>query len=460
MNSNVHTAARGGSSWWEEARATFALGAPLAIVQLTQFLVSTTEVILVGHLGPQSLAAVALGHSVHFTVWMFCLGITVTVAPLVARALGGGDVTVMRPILHQGLIVATLLGIPATFVVWHGGNILSALGQRPETVALSTQYLHPLAFSMVPSLWTGALRAFISAHSRPRAVLGVAVIGLGFNGVFSYGLIFGQLGLPQLGITGAGIGVTATNVVMFVAMTTYLVAMPAFRSYRLLAGFRFDRTWFVEILRVGIPVGATMVLEVAYFNACLQLMGLLGTDQLAAHQVALQFAALSFMLPLGLGQAATVRVGYNAGAGDLRAAFRAGWVALGLGLACVSIAGLLFWLVPRSLVGLFVDVGEPGNFAMIGYAVSFLAVVAAFQLVDATQAIVVGALRGLKDTRVPLAIAAFGYWVVGLGISVALGFYTSLAGVGIWIGSAAGLATAALLLTWRFYRASRAHAQG
>lgn len=437
------------------------MGTPLAVVQLAQFLVSTTEVVLVGRLGPESLAAVALGHSVHFTVWMFCLGVTVTVAPLVARALGGGNLVVMRPILQQGLNVATLLGVPATFVVWNGDAILVALGQRPETVELATRYLHPLAFSMLPSLWVGALRAFVSAHSRPRAVLGVAVIGLCFNAMFSYGLIFGHFGLPRLGIAGAGIGVTATNVVMLVAMAVYMLWVPAFRSYRLLSGlFRFDRKWFMEILRIGVPVGATMVLEVAYFNACLQLMGLLGTDQLAAHQVALQFAALSFMLPLGLGQAATVRVGYNAGAGDLRAAFRAGWVALGLGLACVSVAALLFWFIPYPLVGLFVDAEDPGNRSMIDYAVGFLAVVAAFQLVDATQAIMVGALRGLKDTRVPMVIAAFGYWVVGLGVSVILGFHTALAGVGIWIGSAAGLATAALLLTWRFHRHGRVHAEG
>jgi MATE family multidrug resistance protein len=431
-----------------------ALGAPLAVAQAVQFLINATEVVLIGRLGPQSLAGIALGHSVHFTVVMFCLGVTVTVSPLVARALGHGDARLKAaPILHQGLWVATLLGVPGTILTWHGGLLLTAFGQSPDVVALASEYLRPLSLSMVPSLWFVAFRAFVAAHSKPRPVLLVTIAGLIFNAVISTVMIFGHLGVPALGLVGAGIGITATNTFMCLGLALYLLRAPAFRAYRLFHNM-LQPNWpiFREIWKVGIPIGGATMLEVAYFNVCLQLMGRIGTDELAAHQVALQLAAISFMVPLGFGQAATVRVGFNAGAGDRAAAARAGWMALILGLIGVSIAALLFLALPRQLIGLFMPLDNPANARAIGFAVTFLMVVAAFQLVDETQTIMLGALRGLKDTRVPMVLAAFGYWVVGLSVTWWLGFHTPLGGVGIWIGSAFGLLAAALLLTLRFYR--------
>jgi MATE family multidrug resistance protein len=201
-----------------------------------------------------------------------------------------------------------------------------------------------------------------------------------------------------------------------------------------------------------------MLLEVAAFNACLQLMGLIGTAELAAHQIALQLASISFMLPLGIGQAATVRVGWFAGAGQMAAAARAGWMAYALGVGIVAISALLFVVIPRPLIGLFIDAGAAENAAVVAFAVQFLVVVAAFQLVDAAQVVMAGALRGLKDTKVPLLISAIAYWPLGLGLAWALGFHTEWRGVGIWIASAVGLTFAAILLTWRFARLTR-HAQ-
>jgi MATE family multidrug resistance protein len=436
-----------------------ALGAPLAAAQAVQFLINATVVVLIGRLGPESLAAIALGNSLHFTVVMFCLGVTVTVSALVARALGHGDVRKAAPILHQGLWVATVLGVPGTLLTWNGGLLLAAFGHSAEIVALASDYLRPLSLSMVPALWFVAFRAFVAAHSRPRAVLLVTGAGLLFNAALSYVLIFGHFGLPAMGLVGAGIGITATNVFMALAMGLYLVRARVFRAYRLFHGLLApDWPVFREIWKVGVPIGGATVLEVGYFNVCLQLMGRIGTDELAAHQVTLQLAAISFMVPLGFGQAATVRVGLRAGGGDAAGAARAGWTALALGLVGVSIAALLFVLLPHGLIGLFMPLDEPGNARAIGFAVTFLMVVAAFQLFDATQTIMLGALRGLKDTRTPMWLAAFGYWVVGLGLSLLLGFQTPLGGLGIWIGAACGLAAAALLLTLRFVRMAHARA--
>ena len=439
--------------WRREFAATFVLGLPLAVVQLAQFLISTTVVIMAGKLGPAALAGVALGASVYYTVWMFCLGVVMAVAPLVARALGAGDHAALRPLLQQGLWVGVSLGVPAMVIVWHGGEILLALGQSPVNAAAGGDYLRPLTFAILPSLWFGTLRAYVSAHSRPRAILAVALLGLGANAGLAHVLIFGGFGLPALGLTGAGIAVGSTTTIMFLGLLAYVACAAPFRRQRLFAKLaRPDWPRFAEIMRVGVPIGGGMVLEVAYFNACLQFMGLIGTDQVAAHQIALQFGAMSFMLPLGLGQAATVRVGYHAGGGDAPGAARAGWAALGLGLVCVTVAAMLFWFLPGPLVALFLDPANPANRAAVGFAISFLAMVAAFQYFDAAQAILMGALRGLKDTSVPMLIAGVGYWVVGLGFSLGLGFFTPLAGLGIWIGTVIGLAAAALLLLWRFIR--------
>lgn len=452
-----HAATRADTAFWRaELRAMAALGIPLAIAQAVQFLINATEIVLIGRLGPESLAAAALGHSVHYTVMMFCLGVTVTVSPLVARALGHNDRDLPPRILHQGLWMATLLGIPGTVIVWHGDLVLRAIGQSESVVVLAHQYLLPLSLSMVPSLWFVALRAFAAAHSRPRAVLAVTLGGLGFNALVSWVLIFGHFGAPALGLTGAGLGILSTNVAMCAALAAYLLLARPFRAYRIFRGlFRAEPKLLAEILRVGLPIGLTTVSEVAYFNVCLQLMGRIGTDQLAGHQVALQIAAIAFMVPLGFGQAATVRVGFNAGRGDHRAAARSGWMALGLGLFGVTIAAILFLALPLPLIGLFLPLDEPANARAIGFALQFLVIVALFQAADATQTVMLGALRGLKDTRVPMWIAGFGYWGVGLTVTIWLGFYTELHGLGIWIGSAFGLAAAAIPLTWRFARMSR-----
>jgi len=442
-----------------ELRATIALGVPLAVVQLVQLLIGTTIIVLSGRLGAQSLAAAALGQSIYFTVWMFGLGLTVTVSPLVARALGAQRHDEPGPLLRQGLWVATAFGVPAIALVYQGEAILLLIGQTPENAALAGQYLRITCFGMVPSLWFGVLRAYTSAHGRTRSVILAVLLGLGTNALVAWTFMFGEMGVAPWGLPGAGLGNIAATSAMFLAMLIHVLRDPVLGGRRPLAGWwRPDWPRFAEIVRVGVPIGGAMLLEVAAFNACLQLMGLIGTAELAAHQIALQLASISFMLPLGIGQAATVRVGWFAGAGQMAAAARAGWMAYALGVGIVAISALLFVVIPRPLIGLFIDAGAAENAAVVAFAVQFLVVVAAFQLVDAAQVVMAGALRGLKDTKVPLLISAIAYWPLGLGLAWALGFHTEWRGVGIWIASAVGLTFAAILLTWRFARLTR-HAQ-
>jgi MATE family, multidrug efflux pump len=295
------------------------------------------------------------------------------------------------------------------------------------------------------------LRFFVAALGRPNAALIVMVLAVLLNAVLAWGLIFGRLGLPALGVVGAGLATSVANTFSFAALLGFVLVDRRLRRFYILGRFwRADWHRLRELLRVGLPIGFILVMEVGLFSAAVQLMGLLGTAEIAAHQIALQCASIAFMVPLGIGQAATVRVGLAAGQRDAAAVRRAGWVALGLGVAFMSSAALLMWLAPHALVGLFLDLDRSENTRVVALAVAFLGVAALFQIVDGVQTIALGALRGLKDTRVPAMLAAAGYWLVGFPTGALLAFRGGMGGIGVWWGLAIGLAVVAVLALQRF----------
>jgi MATE family multidrug resistance protein len=275
------------------------------------------------------------------------------------------------------------------------------------------------------------------------------------NALLGYGLIFGAFGLPALGLAGAGIAATLATSAMFAMLLATVLIDRRFRRYHLLGRFwRPDRERFVAIWRLGAPIGATMAFEICAFNAAVFLIGLIDTAQLAAHAIAIQMAAVTFMIPLGVAQAATVRVGLAAGRGDSEGVARAGWTAIGLGVGVMALTALVFLMAPGALTALFLDASRPGSAEVAGFAVSFLAIAAIFQMADGAQATAIGALRGLKDTRVPMLLAGLGYWGLGLPIGAVLAFGLGFEGRGVWIGLAAGLAAVAALLVSRWARLS------
>jgi MATE family multidrug resistance protein len=300
------------------------------------------------------------------------------------------------------------------------------------------------------------LRSFVSALERPLWSLAVGAGAVLVNFVLNYGLIFGRLGLPELGLVGAGVGSSIANLLMFLGLAAVVSWDRQFRCYRLFGQvWRPDPARLAALWRLGLPIAVTLTLEVTVFNAAVFLMGLIGTDELAAHAIAIQIAALSFMVPLGLAQAVTVRVGIAAGRGDRQGVARAGWTTLALGTGFMCLTGLLLLFAPRLPISAFIDIAEPANARVVGLAVSFLGVAALFQVVDGAQVVGAGMLRGLHDTTWPMIFALFGYWVVGIGVAVALGFSTPLGGVGVWIGLASGLAVVAVLMVWRWMQRER-----
>jgi MATE family multidrug resistance protein len=301
-----------------------------------------------------------------------------------------------------------------------------------------------------PWLLFQLLRNFVAALERPRVVLWLSLGGIALNALFSWSLIFGKFGLPSFGLVGGGIGSTITWVLLCVALVAVTSTDRLFRRFHLFGNWwRFDGQRTLAMVKLGLPIGTTMALEMGVFALAAYFMGWIGAPAVAAHGVALQIAALTFMVPLGLGQAATVRVGLALGRKDQAGITRAGWTAWVLGVAFMATMAMVMWAIPHRLVTLFLA-DSAANAVTIGLAVSFLRVAAAFQLFDGAQVIGAGMLRGLHDTRWPLMFAFVGYWVVGLGIGAWLAFGTDWKGVGIWIGLASGLAAVALLILARW----------
>jgi multidrug resistance protein, MATE family len=283
--------------------------------------------------------------------------------------------------------------------------------------------------------------------------LWVTLVMLLANAAGNYVLIFGHFGFPIMGLKGAALASVGSNIIGAVALIILIHRHRVMRRFHIFGRMaRMDWARVRDLFRIGLPIAATMVFEVAIFSAAAFLMGLIGVKELAAHAIALQAAALAFMVPLGIGQAATIRVGMAFGAGDAHWVQRAGRVAMGLGVGFMAFTAMLFWLAPHWVIMLWLAPSDPANTAVIPLAVSFLSMAALFQLFDGAQVVGAGLLRGLQDTRVPMVFAAIGYWIIGLGGAVVFGFYTPMSGQGIWLGLVIGLASVAVLMGVRWKR--------
>ena len=439
-------------AWLSELRATLSLAWPLMLANLTQQIIQATDVLLMGRLGATQLAAATLALNLTFTINIFLLGLITASAPMMATALGqrSNAVRDVRRTFRAGLWLMLMAMPPYWLLLWHVGPIMRAFGQSSELASQGQTFLRAYMWCTAPWLLFQLLRNFMSALERPRVVLWLSLTGIALNFLLSWSLIFGHFGLPALGLAGGGVGSTLTWLFICGALICVATLHRHFRRFHLFGRWwRFDGQRTAAMIRLGWPIGATMALEMGVFALAAYFMGWLGAPAVAAHAVALQLAAITFMVPLGLGQAATVRVGLALGRKDGQGIRRAGWTGWVLGVAFMGVMALGMWAFPRQLVTLFLaDV--PANALVIGLAISFLRVAAAFQLVDGAQVIGAGMLRGLHDTRWPLLFALFGYWVVGLGIGSWLAFAQDWKGVGIWVGLASGLAAVAVLMLVRW----------
>lgn len=437
--------------WGEELRATFRLAWPLVIAQLAQNALQATDVIMMGWLGSEALAAGTLASAFMMPFFLLGVGIVGAVAPLTAQARGARDIKAVRRIVRQGFWAALLLGAILAPIILQIRTVFGWLGQDAELAARAEEYIQVGVFMLWPALGVIVLRSLLSSFDATRTILLITLGGVLFNAGANYLLIFGNFGMPRLELRGAALATVLTNILMFGIFLTFVLRHRRFKRFHILLRFwKPDWQRFRQIFTVGTPIGLTILAEVGMFTAAAMLMGLLGTDEVAAHAIALQCASLAFMVPLGLGIAATVRVGVAYGRGDAEGVRKAGWMSFAMGTGFMAVSALAFLLFGPMIVTIFLDPSTPANQNALALAASFLVIAGIFQLVDGAQVVAAHALRGLSDTQIPMVMAIFGYWCVGLPIAYLLGFTLELRGVGIWIGLACGLTFVAVLLVARF----------
>ena len=456
-HAGARVSGHGADAWVAEARELLKLAGPLILTQLAQMAIMTTDVVMLGRLGKTALAAAALGNTVFFFTWLIGCGPVSAVSPMIAHILGGHakDRAGVRAAVRMGFWSVLILSVPLVGFLLIARHTLLFLGQTQELAGDAGLFVTALCWGLPFSLGYQVLRNFSTALSKPNASLWVMGLAIFFNATGDYALIFGHFGLPKLGLAGAGLSSACSYTFSFVAMVIVVWLTPGLRKYRIFR--RFHRTHLAklaEVFRLGMPIGLTMMFEAMLFNSATLIMGTFGTVSVAAHMIALNVPSITFMVPLGIGMAATVRVGLAAGARDGEAVRRAGYTAIGTGGGFMVLTGILLWIFPDRIAALyFAD--TVANADVIALAVTFLHVAAAFQIFDGLQVVAALSLRGLKDARAPMWIAGASYWLAGFPTCLLFAFALHLKGLGIWIGLAFGLAVAAGAMCWRFWYLSR-----
>jgi MATE family multidrug resistance protein len=453
-----------------EIGATLRLAWPLVLTQIASMAIGTTDVLMLGRLGPDALAAAALGLSLFYLPMMFGFGLSSALSPQLAQAIGadphGLDPRLrrsdtsneLRAHLRSALWAVTLTALPAMALLLFAKPVFGLLGQDEALSATAASYVAALLPALPFMLLIGVMRNLFSALSRPRATLVVTLGWIGVNALLNWIFIFGHFGMPAMGVIGSGIATSCATLLSAAVLALCVAWHPATRPLHPFRGvLRFEPRRIWRFIALGFPIGLTLFFEGAIFNTALWLVGLFGSAQLAGHQIAINVASITFQIPLGIAFATTVRVGYAAGAKDWAAARRSGHVGMVITFGVMAVTAFVMWTWPYEIAGLYLDLGDPKAVVAAGFAAQYLAIAAVFQLADGQQVAAAFALRGLKDMSIPAWIAGISYWLVGFPICLALGFWTALEGQGVWAGLALALLVAAALMTWRFERLTRFH---
>lgn len=434
-----------------EARLLLKIAGPLMAAYIAEYAMFVTTKLVVGELGFKHLAAVGLGGSLTFEALVVMMGVLSITGVLAAQAEGAGEKQAAGNAARQGLVVAMLLSIPLTALVWNLDAIMVWTGQDPEVTALARPYVQALSFCVLPTLLFTALRDFVAALSRTAPVMAITIGAVSVNWALAAGLVHGRWGLPELGAMGAGVATATVSWVMVIALTFYIWRTPALRGYGLFRGrFRFDPKVIKEILRLGLPVGALVGVEAGLFTAVGLLSGVIGAATLAAHHVLMGWIGIPFVIALGMAEASMVRVAHGVGRGDLAGARQAGLVGLAMGTALLTALVAAPLLLAEEITQLFIPADDEGFDDVSAIVVKLMMIAAIFQVFDGVQVIAARSLRAVKDAYFPLWIGAFGYWVLGVGGGWMLAFPLGLEGQGLWTGLAIGIIVTAFLLTARF----------
>lgn len=430
----------------KEAGLTLRLGLPIVAAQLLHMSMSFVDTVMSGNYGTVDLAAVALGSSLFYPVYALGGGILMAMSPIISQLYGARKFDLIGKNVRQGLWLALILSIPAILALRNLDFILAFMGVAADTQAITRGYIKAIAWGVPGAFGFMALRYFNESLGNSRPVMYVALIGLAFNITGNYALIYGRLGFPELGAIGTGWASAIVLWVMFASLWIYTASRKNYKRFKVFQNLRLpDKGYIGEILRLGIPIGISSTMEVTMFAITALLMGSLGTLAVAGHQVAINFAALTFMIPFGLSTAITVRVGHSLGRGSLPEARFAGFVGIGLSVMIMCCTAIIMFSFPGVITRIYTN-----DINVREIAISLIYMAAIFQISDGLQVSGYGALRGLKDTRVPMYVNLLAYWIVGLPLGYFLGIHLNIGPEGLWIGLIAGLSVAALLHNVRF----------
>ena len=436
-----------------ELKVLGVLAGPIILTQLSHMGMSAVDAVMAGRVSPVDLAGVALGASFFWPAMLLLSGVVMAVTPTVSQMHGAGETGSAGAVVRQALWIALFGGLLVAVPMQFGDVGYRLIGVDAAAIPVASAYLSAMSFGLVPILGFFVFRYLCEGLSWTRPAMVVALSALALKVPLNYLFVYGGFGVLAMG--GVGCGVSGA-----IVMWGELIAMIAIARYSrvrnvgVLARFAWPHPATIwRLLRLGVPIGLTIFFEVALFSVVTLLVGSLGVEAVAAHQIASNVSGVMFMVPLALGMAATIRVGYNIGAGDHAGARRSVFVALGVAVAFAGVAAALLWWLREGIAGLYTT-----DAAVIAKAAGLLFIVALYQFVADTQVTAMGALRGYKDTRAPLLIAAFAYWAIGLPLGAALGFglggVTAMGVAGFWVGLVAGLSVAAVMLIWRVWRLS------
>lgn len=410
-----------------------------------------TDMIIVGRLGSNELAAVGLAGDWLYVLLLIGMGVVSIVGVIAAQSLGAGDKAGVIDAAEQGMIVATLMSVPVMLSVWYLGPVLGLARQDPEVVRLITDYSHPLTLSVLPALWFSVLRNYVTALAKARSIIAITIAALVLNLFLNYTLVFGKFGMPALGVVGAGYGTSIVTWLMFVALAAQIWRSRDFTGYRpSLVPRRIDRKVLRDILTLGLPISATQIVGGAMFTVAAVLVGILGADVLAAQQIVYTVIYVALSGSIAIGDAVRVRVAYGIGLGSIEAARQSAYIAYSIAALVAAVAASALWLFPEAIVGVFLDTDDVANASVLVIAVGLSVYAALFQLIDGVLIIVANALRGLRDTRSPLWFSATGYWLVGMTTGTWLCFGLGYGADGMWWGLVLGPVVAIALMSLRF----------
>ena len=448
------------SQWWKgsggEVREITRLGLPVMLAQMASTSMTLVDTIMVGRLGNEQLAAAALGNTMFSPLMITSMGLLAATSPMVSQAYGGSDHRAVGHAVRQGFVVAGALALVSIVFLLNAPLFLAAIGQDPSTVNRSAGYLGFLCWAAPAFLGFSVLRNLVEGVSSPRLVTLVTLIGVAINVAGNWILMYGKLGAPALGLRGCGLATVIAYWAMLFILSGIVLWAPRFREFEIfLVRDNLDFSYLKELLRVGWPIATSHGLEVGLFSATALLMGLLGVEELAAHLIAIQCAAFTFMIALGLATATSVRVGQNVGGGRLEQAHKAAWSGIALAIAFMSLPAFVFVFFPHRLTALFLDLRIAVNGPVITLATQLLLLAAAFQIFDGVQVVAMGGLRGFRDTRQPMWLSLISYWAFGLPTGIILAFPMGWGATGLWAGLVIGLVVASILLVARLKKRSK-----